>query len=113
MPRDRAAPPEPDRATPGDLASARAFLEWLLDDNYIFMGTVRYRIQSDGSLDRIEETATGVFNDMTLLPVVFPGAMEELETPPRARGRATTASSTSTTATTRRPSTTSSRSTTS
>jgi glutamate dehydrogenase len=65
---------------PGALASARAFLQWLLDDNYILMGTVRYRIRPEGGLDRQEETATGVFNDMTLLPVVFPGVIEELET---------------------------------
>ena len=55
-------------------------MEWLLDDNYILMGTVRYRVSPDGSLDRLEETATGVFNDMTLLPVVFPGVLEEVET---------------------------------
>ena len=30
----------------------RAFLDWLLDDNYIFMGTVRYRVGPDGQLDR-------------------------------------------------------------
>ena len=41
---------------------------------------MRYRVGPDGSLDRLEETATGVFTDMTLLPVVFPGFMEEVET---------------------------------
>ena len=75
---------EPRLRSPGGdaarLASARAFIEWLLDDNYILMGTVRYRIGADGGLDRLEETATGVFNDMTLVPVVFPGVIEELET---------------------------------
>ena len=70
------------RSRTGDakhLASARAFLEWLLADNYILMGTVRYRVSS-GEVIRQEETATGVFNDMTLVPVVFPGVIEELET---------------------------------
>jgi len=62
-----------------DLEASRAFLEWLLDDNYIFMGTVRYRIEPDGGFDRIDETSTGVFQDMTLLPVVFPGALEQIE----------------------------------
>ena len=63
-----------------ELASARAFLEWLLDDNYIFMGTVSYRLGPDGTLDRADETATGVFTDPTLLPVVFPGVVEHVET---------------------------------
>ena len=64
----------------GEVESARAFLEWLLDDNYIFMGTVCYRHGSDGRSHRVAESATGVFTDSTLLPVVFPGLMEEVET---------------------------------
>ena len=63
-----------------ELSSARAFLEWLLDDNYIFMGTVSYRSGRGGTLDRIEETANGVFADPALLPVVFPGVVEHVET---------------------------------
>jgi glutamate dehydrogenase len=62
-----------------DAASARAFIDWLLQDNYIFQGTVKYRIGPDGQADRIQESATGVFTDPTLLPVVFPGLMEEVE----------------------------------
>jgi glutamate dehydrogenase len=62
-----------------DAVSARAFLDWLLQDNYIFQGTVKYRIGPDGLADRIQESATGVFTDPTLLPVVFPGLMEEVE----------------------------------
>jgi glutamate dehydrogenase len=62
-----------------ELASARAFLEWLLDDNYIFMGTVSYAPGPDGALVRVEETANGVFTDPTLLPVVFPGVVEHVE----------------------------------
>jgi glutamate dehydrogenase len=62
-----------------ELGSARAFLDWLRDDNYVFMGTVGYRVASDGRLDKVEETATGVFTDEALLPVVFPGVMEHVE----------------------------------
>src|SRR5258708_38747833 len=58
---------------PGDLESAQAFLDWLLDDNHILMGTIRYRLGPGGLLDRIDETATAVFNDTTRLPVVLPG----------------------------------------
>jgi NAD-specific glutamate dehydrogenase len=36
-----------------DLASARSFLEWLLDDNYIFMGLVSYRAGRDGKRSRV------------------------------------------------------------
>jgi glutamate dehydrogenase len=67
------------RGRPEDAASARAFLEWLLEDNYIFQGTVRYRIGPDGQPHRVQESATGVFTDATLLPVVFPGLIEEVE----------------------------------
>jgi glutamate dehydrogenase len=67
------------RGDAGELASARAFLEWLLDDNYIFMGTVSYSLGPDGSLVRVDEAANGVFTDPTLLPVVFPGVVEHVE----------------------------------
>ena len=43
------------------------------------MGTVAYRTGSDGTLDRQDETATGAFLDEALLPVVFPGVMERVE----------------------------------
>ncbi len=67
------------RGSEEELQSARAFLNWLKDDNFIFMGTVAYRTGTDGTLDRLDETATGVFLDETLLPVVFPGVMERVE----------------------------------
>ncbi|HVR71428.1 MAG TPA: NAD-glutamate dehydrogenase domain-containing protein [Vicinamibacteria bacterium] len=67
------------RGRPEDAESARAFLEWLLDDNYIFQGTVRYRVGADGRPHRVGESASGVFTDATLLPVVFPGLIEEVE----------------------------------
>ena len=68
------------RGDEAELKSARAFLEWLQDDNYIFMGTVSYGAAKDATLTRLDETATGVFTDPTLLPVVFPGVMEHVET---------------------------------
>jgi len=67
------------RGRPGDAESARAFLEWLLDGDYIFLGTVCYRPKPDGLLGRIDESATGVFTDESVLPVVFPGLLEEIE----------------------------------
>ncbi|HSD65659.1 MAG TPA: hypothetical protein VLF95_03105, partial [Vicinamibacteria bacterium] len=67
------------RGDAAELASTRAFLEWLLDDNYIFMGTVSYAPGPDGVPVRLEETANGVFSDPTLLPVVFPGVVEHVE----------------------------------
>jgi glutamate dehydrogenase len=68
------------RGDAAELASVRAFLEWLLDDNYIFMGTVSYAVGPDGTAGRVEETANGAFTDPALLPVVFPGVVEHVET---------------------------------
>ncbi len=62
-----------------EVDSARAFLEWLGDENYIFLGTARYRLEADGLPDRIEDSLYGAFKDATLLPVVFPGLVEEVE----------------------------------
>jgi glutamate dehydrogenase len=67
------------RGDAAELASTRGFLEWLLDDNYIFMGAVSYGVGPDGTPVRAEETASGVFTDPTLLPVVFPGVVEHVE----------------------------------
>ncbi len=69
--------PSGDRA---QLTSAREFVEWLLEDNYIFMGTVSYRVGPDGLFRRADETAKGAFADPTLLPIVFPGVAEHIET---------------------------------
>ncbi len=63
----------------GSADASRAFLNWLLADNYIFQGMVRYRVGPDGQPDRVHESAAGVFTDATLLPVVFPGLVEEVE----------------------------------
>jgi glutamate dehydrogenase len=59
--------------------AARAFLAWMLDDNYIFLGSVRYRFAADGEPHRVPESALGAFTDESLLPVVFPNLVEEVE----------------------------------
>ncbi len=59
--------------------SARAFLEWLLDDNYILHGLIHYAVTPAGHLDREGETALGVFADPSLLSVVYPGMIEEIQ----------------------------------
>ncbi|MBK5256799.1 MAG: NAD-glutamate dehydrogenase [Vicinamibacteria bacterium] len=60
-------------------AAAREFLDWLLDDNYILQGLARYAVTSAGHLDREGEAALGVFSDPSLLSVVFPEMLEEIE----------------------------------
>ena len=45
----------------------------------MFQGLVRYRVGPDGLPDRLHDTALGVFTDPALLPVVFPGLLEEVE----------------------------------
>ncbi len=62
-----------------DVEPTRAFLRWLNDENFIYMGSVNYRIGPDGAPDRQPESALGAFRDPSLLPVVFPGVMEEVE----------------------------------
>ena len=44
------------------------------------MGTVSYGVGPDGTPVRVDETANGVFTDPALLPVVFPGVVEHVET---------------------------------
>ena len=62
-----------------ELNSARAFLDWLLDENYIFLGAARYRPGPNGTCERDQDSIQGVFSDSDLLPIVFPGLIEELE----------------------------------
>jgi glutamate dehydrogenase len=59
-----------------DADAARAFLDWLLADNYVMLGIERYTFGPDGQPHADSTTALGVFKDPTLLPVVFPGLME-------------------------------------
>jgi glutamate dehydrogenase len=58
---------------------AGSFLEWLLDENYVFFGIAGYSVGHDGRPHRIQDNVTGVFNDPELLPVVFPNLMDEVE----------------------------------
>jgi glutamate dehydrogenase len=67
------------RGDEADVKSARAFLGWLLADNYIFQGIAKYRLGPDGHPDRVPESATGIYTDAALVPVVFPGLAEEIE----------------------------------
>jgi glutamate dehydrogenase len=60
-------------------ASARAFIEWLMDENYIFMGLARYSPGQDGHPHRVQDSVIGVFKSPELLPVVFPNLLEEAE----------------------------------
>jgi glutamate dehydrogenase len=57
--------------------AARAFLDWLLSDNYVLLGMLQYRTGPDGGLQPDRDTALGAFSDPDLLPVVFPGLLEE------------------------------------
>ena len=43
------------------------------------MGIMSYRIGADGSADRIPESALGAFRDPALLPIVFPGLVDKVE----------------------------------
>ena len=52
---------------------------WMLDENFIFLGSVRYRFAADGQFHRVAESALGAFTDESLLPVVFPNLVEEIE----------------------------------
>ena len=63
----------------GDLEPARAFVRWLVEENFVFMGVASYRIGPHGAPDRVPESALGAFRDPALLPVVFPGLVEEVE----------------------------------
>ena len=59
--------------------SARQFLSWVLDDNYVLWGLARYAVTPAGELDRKGEVAYGVMTDPALLSVVFPDMIEEVE----------------------------------
>ena len=68
-----------DRAHSNRFHLTHAFLAWMLDDNFIFLGSVRYRFAPDGTTHRVPESALGAFTDESLLPVVFPNLLEEVE----------------------------------
>ena len=56
----------------------KAFLQWLLDDNYVHLGMLRYLAGPTGELDADQDGALGVFKDPSLLPTVFPGLNERI-----------------------------------
>ncbi len=65
------------RGKPGEAETAKAFLNWLLDDNYVLLGSLRYVPGQDGLPHADEDSALGAFTDPSVLPVVFPGLMEQ------------------------------------
>src|SRR5581483_7883812 len=65
------------RGKPGEAETAKAFLNWLLDDNYVLLGALKYVPGQDGVPHPDEDSALGAFTDPSLLPVVFPGLMEQ------------------------------------
>ncbi len=66
------------RGKSGEAETARRFLDWLLDDNFVLLGMQRYKCGPDGQLHEDHNNALGVFSDPSLLPVVFPGIEQEL-----------------------------------
>jgi glutamate dehydrogenase len=65
------------RGKPGEADSAKAFLSWLLDDNYVLLGMLKYVPGPDGLPHVDEDSALGAFTDPSVLPVVFPGLIEQ------------------------------------
>ena len=62
----------------GDANTAKGFLNWMLDDNYVHLGMLRFRRGADGSLHPDQDAALGAFRDPALIATVFPGLNERL-----------------------------------
>jgi glutamate dehydrogenase len=73
MPRLR---PRPEGAS--SLETVKAFIGWLLDDNYVHLGQLHFARGQDGQLHAEEESALGFFKDPSLIPTVFPGLVERM-----------------------------------
>lgn len=56
-----------------DADGSRQLLEWLVDDNFVLLGVMRYVPGADGALQPQEDSALGAFKDPSLLETVFPG----------------------------------------
>ncbi|MDH4063664.1 MAG: NAD-glutamate dehydrogenase, partial [Acidobacteriota bacterium] len=69
--RLRGRPGQPDGTE-----SAKEFLDWLIADNYVLMGVLRFQRSPEGFEPELD-TALGAFREPDLLRVVFPGLMEE------------------------------------
>ena len=61
---------------PDGTDSAQGFLDWLLADNYVLMGVLRFQRSPEGYEPDLV-AALGAFREPDLLRVVFPGLMEE------------------------------------
>ena len=64
------------RGRDGDASAgegSRRLLEWLVDDNFVLFGVMRYAPGGDGKLQPQEDSALGAFKDPSLLETVFPG----------------------------------------
>jgi glutamate dehydrogenase len=57
---------------------SRRLLEWLIDDNFVLMGLVRYVPGADGVLHAQDGSAQGAFKDPALLETVFPGLSADI-----------------------------------
>jgi glutamate dehydrogenase len=55
---------------------ARAFLQWLTDDNFVLFGMLPYQPALGGGLEPAWDGARGVFREPQVLAVVFPGLMD-------------------------------------
>ena len=64
------------RGRPGGEVAAREFLDWLVDENYVLMGVLRFRRGPDG-FEPDYDSALGALREPALLNVVFPGVMDE------------------------------------
>ncbi len=70
------------RGRDGDPVAAdgsRRLLDWLVEDNFVLLGVMRYVPGSDGVLHAQEGSALGAFKDPALLETVFPGLVEDIQ----------------------------------
>jgi glutamate dehydrogenase len=74
--RDLASRVESRRGSLAEVLTARAFLGWLLDNNYVFLGLAHYRSDGGAQLHADAESALGLFRDPALIPVVYSGLIE-------------------------------------
>jgi glutamate dehydrogenase len=68
--------PRPEAAS--SLETVKAFIAWILDDNYVHLGQLHFTRGKGGQLHAEPERAFGVFKDPQLIPTVFPGLVERM-----------------------------------
>ncbi len=69
------------RGRDGDATAAegsRRLLEWLVADNFVLLGVMRYVPGGDGVLQPQDDSALGAFRDPSLLETVFPGLTADI-----------------------------------